>query len=116
MIELIPVADATPTTSEKSENASQLIEPMETIDLSDDDDEDNGNVNYSGRDPLSFGKISGYIICPSNKDLGKIPAEIVGKSITMKIGSCDKECELPLDLEGNESFDCLNTVDKYMSQ
>lgn len=111
-IEMIPVADPTPTTSE---NTSTLIEPMEIIDLSDDDEED-GNVNYTGRDPLSYGKISGYIICPSNKDLGKIPAEIVGNTITMRIGSCDKECELPLDLEGNESFDCLSTVDKYMSQ
>lgn len=112
LIEMIPVADDTPTTSE---NTSQLIEPMEVIDLS-DDDEDDGNVNHTRRDPLSFGKISGYIICPSNKDLGKIPAEIVGNSITMRIGSCDKECELPLNLEGNESFECLSTVDKYMSQ
>lgn len=111
-IEMIPVADPTPSTSE---DTSQLIEPMEIIDLSDDDEED-GNVNCTGRDQLYYGKVSGYIICPSNKDLGKIPAEIVGNTITMRIGSCDKECELPLDLEGNESFDCLSTVDKYMSQ
>lgn len=133
LVEVIPVTDGTPTASENSsEKTSQSEVAMEIIDLSHDEDEDNANIDHNdeeemaegsyendttnGDDPLSVGRILGFIFCPMNKDLGKIPAEIVGSSITLRIGSCDKEAELPLDLDGNESFECLNTVDKYMSQ
>lgn len=122
-VELISVDEATPAASEiLSENISKSNGPVEIIDLSDDEDEEPvdeeiiENDDCTREDPLSVGRIFGYIICPTNKDLGKIPAEIFGNSITLKIGSCDKEAELPMDLGGNESFECLNTVDKYMQQ
>lgn len=123
LVEVVAIADATPSASEHtSEHTSNSNGPMEIINLSDDDDNDESvGENYENdhfnedNSPLAD-TIVGYIICRQNKDLGKIPAEIVGNSITLRIGSCDKEAELPLDLNGNESFDCLNTVDKYMSQ
>lgn len=124
LVDVLPVADATPSPSEAT---SQTNGSVEIIDVSDDEEDNHesemtdasnvGNTDFSGVDPLTVGKVTGYIICPMNKDLGKIPAEIDGNSITLRIGSCDKEAELPLNLDGgNESFDCLSTVDKYMSQ
>lgn len=134
LVEVLAVADATPSTSEKT-----MPSDVEIIDLSDEDEDGdsnagsnnvatddgvdgeqlvNGDCETSNESALRLGRIrtSGYIICPQNRDLGKIPAEVVNNTITLKIGSCDKEAELPIDFVAGETFDSLNTVDKYMSQ
>lgn len=56
----------------------------------------------------------GFIICPPNISLGRIPAEIEGDAITVKLTTVNKDVELSYDQ--SDGFSGMKQVNNYMTK